>query len=95
MGVDIPLGKQGGDTGGPGKEDKALTHDQLLGLLTFSNQQELPKLVEKHSPMLDNSFFAYLDAKIAKSKEANEKETLGLFNKHGDTSLALRLGLRF
>jgi hypothetical protein len=59
MGVDIPLGNNGGQD--DAKKVKGQPFDVLLAQLAFSNPRELPKIVETNILNLDDNFFACKD----------------------------------
>jgi len=50
----------------------------ILAELAFSNPMEMPKIIERNLPYLDDGFFTYIDNKIKSTPDKEESETLTL-----------------
>lgn len=78
LGFEIPLGskveKKGNELNPKTEGDPEL----VLAELAFSNPMEMPKIIERNLPYLDDTFFKFVDNKIKNSPDKDEVETLTL-----------------
>jgi len=77
LGFEIPVGAKVNT----GKEIDAKAPgdpELILAELAFSNPMEMPKIIERNMPYLDDAFFKYLDNKIETTPDKEEEETLSL-----------------